>query len=150
MVFPDSPCEVSLLTTLIINFHMNTTFTWHLNTWLQETGLNHTKTSFLNEYFWQPYCWGGITWHLINLGEALQVLTYQHIWCVCQPLQLKVSKIESFALLLWSTVCARNVNDDVICWEVSPPTSKIANISGYTVCLGMQHRASAWFHGWKV
>ena len=56
MVFPDSACEVSLLTTLIINFHMNTTFTWHLNTWLQETGLNHTKTSFLNEYFWQPYC----------------------------------------------------------------------------------------------
>ena len=28
----------------------------------------------------------------------------QQIWCVCQALQLKVSKIGSFALFLWSTV----------------------------------------------
>jgi len=49
MDFPDSACELSLLTILILNFHMNTTFTWHLSTSLQETGLNHTKKLFLNE-----------------------------------------------------------------------------------------------------
>ena len=48
MDFPDSASELSLLTILMINFHMKTTFTWHLNTCVQETGLNHTK-NFLNE-----------------------------------------------------------------------------------------------------
>ena len=43
-----SACELSLLTTLIIKFHMNTTFIWHLNTCLQKTGLNYTK-NFQNE-----------------------------------------------------------------------------------------------------
>ena len=43
MDFPGIACVLSLLTTPIINIHMNTTFTWHLNTCLQETGLNHTK-----------------------------------------------------------------------------------------------------------
>ena len=47
MDFPDSACELSLLNALIINFHMKATFTWHLNTCLQETGLSHTR--FLNE-----------------------------------------------------------------------------------------------------
>ena len=49
MDFPDRASELSLLTILIINFHMNSTFTWHLNTYLQETGLSHTKNFFLNE-----------------------------------------------------------------------------------------------------
>ena len=44
--FPDSAWELSLLTTIIINFHMDTTFTWHLGTWFQETGLNHAKNFF--------------------------------------------------------------------------------------------------------
>ena len=30
--FPDSAWELSLLTTIIINFHMDTTLTWHLGT----------------------------------------------------------------------------------------------------------------------
>ena len=46
MDFPDSAWELSLLTTIIINFHMDTTFTWHMGTWFQETGLNHTKNFF--------------------------------------------------------------------------------------------------------
>ena len=49
MGFPDSAWELSMLTMLItLNFHMDTTFTLHLDTCLQETGLNHTDT-FLNE-----------------------------------------------------------------------------------------------------
>jgi len=37
------------------------------------------------------------------LSHSFYVLC-QQIWCVCQALQLKVSKIRSFALFLWSTV----------------------------------------------
>ena len=44
----------------------------------------------------------------INLGEALQVLTnsFVNTFDVCVNHYLNVSKIESFALLLWSTVLA--------------------------------------------
>ena len=43
MDFTNSACQLSHLSTLIINFHMNTTFTWYLRNWFQETGLNHSK-----------------------------------------------------------------------------------------------------------
>ena len=39
MDFPDSAWELGR----IIDFHMDNTFTWHLVTCLQETGLNHIK-----------------------------------------------------------------------------------------------------------
>jgi len=32
MDFPDSGCELSLLTILIINLNMDTTYTWHMDT----------------------------------------------------------------------------------------------------------------------
>ena len=55
-------------------------------------------------------------WQLINLVvtwfrgsitsvESLFYVLCQHIWGVCQALQLRVSKVETFALLLWRTVC---------------------------------------------
>ena len=45
--FPDSACELSLIT----NLHMNTTFTWHLNTCLHEIGLLRTVKTALNLLF---------------------------------------------------------------------------------------------------
>ena len=40
-----------------INFHMDTTFTWHLGNFSEWGDC------------WHPYCWGDITWCLINLGS---------------------------------------------------------------------------------
>ena len=42
MDIPDIVCELSQLTTLIISFHIDTTFTWHMDTLFQDKGLNHT------------------------------------------------------------------------------------------------------------
>ena len=46
MDFPDSVCEFKPVDYPHKNFRMDTTYTWHLCTCLQETGPNHT---FLNE-----------------------------------------------------------------------------------------------------
>ena len=56
---------------------------------------------------WQSYWWGDITWQfrrsITSVEYSFSVLG-KCIWCLCQALQLKVSKIGSFALLLLSTV----------------------------------------------
>jgi len=60
------------------------------------------------------------------LSHSFYVLC-QQIWCVCQALQLKVSKIRSFALFLWSTVAVDEEEDEGDEMDLESPPPKLQN-----------------------
>ena len=63
--FFDNACELSLLTTLILNFHIDTTFIWHMNTWFQQGQTTFSEWGNCLVAILLKRC------HLtINLGEA--------------------------------------------------------------------------------
>ena len=77
MDFLDSAWECSLLTAVTINFSVETTFTWHVDSWIWEAGLNYAK-DFVS----------GLTVcshiamkksHDNNLGEALQIIPFIYL-----------------------------------------------------------------------
>jgi len=118
----DSAWELSLLTTIIINFHMDTTFTWHLGTWFQETALNHTKN-----FFWMRWLLAAI----LLRGHHVTIRKHNKCWVnpfiyfvntfdVCvKHYSKKFPKLKVY-LLLWSTV-------------YSPSVTRVENLWAYSI-----------------